>query len=59
MTDINNSKDVEFEINGHAISLIVFECDNGHGAVGFDLSFLDQVDNEVKCPYCNVTHKVL
>lgn len=59
MTDINKTKEVEVEINGHTISLIVFECDNCQGAVGFDLSFLDQVDNEVKCPYCNVTHKVL
>jgi len=59
LTDINNSKEVDVEINGHAITLIVFECPNCQGAVGFDLSFLDQVDNEMKCPYCNFTYKVL
>ena len=46
-------------INGHEITLVIFECDNCGGALGVDASYIDQHSDEIKCPYCNVTHKVV
>jgi DNA-directed RNA polymerase subunit RPC12/RpoP len=53
-----DEKSIEVKINGHTVTLIVYECEGCQGAIGVDHSYLDQVDNEIKCPYCGVSHKV-
>lgn len=50
--------EVEVMIDGHIVNLVVVECDYCKGAVGVDVSYLDQVSPTIKCPYCNQTNSV-
>lgn len=51
-------KEVNITFNGREVTLIAFECKTCGGAIGIDASYLDQVDNEIKCPYCEEKIKV-
>ena len=50
--------DIEVNLNGNTITLMVFECEFCKGAIGIDATYIDQVSEEIKCPYCNQTNKM-
>jgi hypothetical protein len=52
------SVDIEIPEPTHIVTLEVFECKTCSGALGVDLSYLDQQSCLIVCPYCSAINEV-
>ena len=52
-----NMVDVKKNDNNNYM-LVIRKCDRCNGVIGIDITYLQQVSDEIDCPYCGETNAI-